>query len=139
VNSKYKPILWGIILAGSMGLIGWVAIAGAFEVRIKRNLNGSITMDWDSQPGFRYEVYWRTNLLESIAGWQMMSDITASNTSMTITDDGGPNRPPPSNDSSRFYLLREIGSFTPNPTFISNSIARATTWTISHRDRKSVV
>ena len=92
--------------AGSLGavvvLAAWLALAADPQLRISRAPNGGATLDWNSQTGQLYQVYWNSNVAPDLGAWQQWTNFIATETASALTDTGGPGRPHPSLANRRF-------------------------------------
>jgi parallel beta-helix repeat protein len=103
------------LLAFLLVVLGGVALA-QIRVRINRNADGSIALDWNARTGLTYQVSWRSNLSEGTP-WLLLESVRATNATAGLTDTGAVDRIHPAEDLSRFYRVREGVS-----TSLSNDI-----------------
>jgi len=118
---KDKPnpgkFYWIVVACLAVG----AALAAQFSTRVSKLGDGSMRVEWDSQSGTRYEVYWGSNLN---SGWRLMTNLTASGPTSVAFDAGAPDRTHPSNSALRVYKIREA-----NPTSILTDITGNVIWT----------
>src|SRR6266545_10997 len=107
----------------------WIALAADPQLRITREPNGSVTLEWNSQTGLVYQIYWNSNVLEDIGAWQPLTNFTAAGTVSTLTDTGGLARPHPGLADRRFYAL--LYERRTNVTLVSSDVLSNTVWTVA--------
>jgi len=94
--------LVGALLAGAI----WLAWASDPPLRIAVNEDGSVRLEWDAQPGEAYRLYWNSNLVQEVEAWHLVTNVTASGSTMSFRDVGGSGRSHPREVAERFYALR---------------------------------
>ena len=67
MNSKVTRFAVASGLCSLFVMAAWLALGADAQLRINRDPSGSVTLEWDSQTGQVYQVYWNSNVLEGIA------------------------------------------------------------------------
>jgi hypothetical protein len=69
------------------------------KIKLQRETNGSITVNWDSEPGGVYQVYYKSTIVD----WQPIGgEVPATGTSTSFTDI------PPTNSTMRLYKVAQV-------------------------------
>lgn len=103
--------VWGllarwIVLPTVLLAAVWLVFAAEPPLRLFLNEDGSVELQWESEPGGSYRVYWNSNAVEDLASWQVLTNLTGTGGTLVFRDVGGADRQHPRDVAERYYALR---------------------------------